>query len=193
MTNEEMQAKYESLNSIEDAYALMQENGYSGSLQDFEALCAKASDEIGPMELDDMDAVAGGVSWEGFKEGASDAWDATKGALSKGWNWVKENPTLTASLAGNVVAAAIGITCGVKYLRGRNQVQDNVTENVDAQQPALRVLPFASLKYETNECSYCSNCNAEKHEHSQITTGTMSADDTQCSHVTTKLLSKILH
>lgn len=107
MTNEEMRAKLAALNSVEDAYALMKENGYSGTLEDFDALCAQAAEEIGPMDLDTLDEVAGGVSWAGVKETIGDAWDATKGAFNKSVDWVKANPKLTAEIGGGIASVVL--------------------------------------------------------------------------------------
>lgn len=94
-------------------------------MEDFEALCTKAADkaadEIGPMDMDAMDSVAGGVSWDSIKKGVSNARDATTGALSKEMVWVKETPTLTAEIVGGVAVAAIGFTAGAKFISNRNR------------------------------------------------------------------------
>ena len=130
MNNEEMKAKYDAINSMEDAYALMQENGYKGTMEDFEALCAKAAD-VDAMDLDAMDSVAGGFGMDDVKDGLTTAynatvdalktaWEATSGAVSKGWNWVKENPAMAAEIGGSVVVAALGITAGTMYVKRRN-------------------------------------------------------------------------
>lgn len=141
MNNEEMKAKYDAINSMEDAYALMQENGYKGTMEDFEALCAKAADGDA-MDLDAMDAVAGGFGTEDIKDGIvtaynvtvdalKTAWETTSGAVSKGWNWVKENPAMAAEIGGSVVVTALGITAGVKYARRSNTTPTNPVNPVN--------------------------------------------------------------
>lgn len=61
MTNEEKQAKLAAVTSIEDAYALVKECGFTGSMDDFKAACAKVVDKTEQMDMDAMDSVAGGT------------------------------------------------------------------------------------------------------------------------------------
>lgn len=67
MTNEEKQAKLAAVKTIEDAYALAKECGFTGTMEDFKAMCGQASNNE-QMDIDAMDNVAGGF-------GLSDLWD----------------------------------------------------------------------------------------------------------------------
>lgn len=106
MTNEELKAKIEAVKSFDDAYKLACEGGYKGTAEEFAALVKNAADEIMPMDLDAMDSVAGG----GLGDTLSNGWNAVTNACSKAANWVKENPALTAEIAGGV--AMIGVAVG---------------------------------------------------------------------------------
>lgn len=61
MTNEELKAKLADVKSIEEAYALAKDCGFTGSMDDFKAACAKAADKTEQMDMDAMDSVAGGT------------------------------------------------------------------------------------------------------------------------------------
>lgn len=67
MTNEELKAKIAELNSIEEAYALSKECGYTGTMEEFKAQCDKAAGNNEQMDVDAMESVAGGLDI-GLKE-----------------------------------------------------------------------------------------------------------------------------
>ena len=127
MMNEEMKSLYESLNSEEDAYALMKQNGYTGTMEDFMALCAKAADDMS-MNMDDMEQIAGGSILDDMTDLAGAAVDKTVDVLSKTWDWIKENPGTTAEIVGGTLAAVAGITYVVKR---RNQQPQQTLADVD--------------------------------------------------------------
>lgn len=62
------------LNNGADAWELAKENGYEGTREEFEALCAKAAEELKTekMDMDSLDAVAGGNAWDSIKDFFSD-------------------------------------------------------------------------------------------------------------------------
>ena len=66
MTSEELQARLNTLSSPEDAYALACEQGFTGGMEDFEALCRKAAEAASgeEMDLDAMDQVSGGTGYD---------------------------------------------------------------------------------------------------------------------------------
>ena len=132
MTNEGMKAAYESLNSEEDAYKLMKDNGYTGTMEDFMALCAKAAEDLS-MNMDDMERVAGGFGLDDVKYGAGVAWEKTKEALSKTWDWIQENPGTTAEIVGGTIVAAAGITY-VVMRRGGSSTQQLPKLNLGEQE-----------------------------------------------------------
>lgn len=61
MTNEELKAKIANLNSIEEAYNLSKECGYTGTMEEFKAQCDNAAASNEQMDMDAMDSVAGGL------------------------------------------------------------------------------------------------------------------------------------
>ena len=124
MTNEEMKALYEKLNTVEDAYAYMMENGYSGTLDDFKAICDKAAEEM-PMDLDDMDQVAGGVDFSGALDKVGDAFGKTV-------DWMKNNPEAAAGIVGGVVAAGVGITYAANKYKQYKVAKEYNSDKVDA-------------------------------------------------------------
>ncbi len=119
MTNEEMKAKYDSINSMEECYAMMVENGYTGSRYDFAALAIRAAEEM-PMDMDDMEQVAGGVDFQG-------AVDTVVDAMGKTWNWIKENPGTTAEIIGGAAVTVVGITYAVKSYRRAEEAKGTFT------------------------------------------------------------------
>lgn len=93
MNNEELQARIAALHSVEDAYALAREGGFTGSVEEFLAL----GDKLTRMDLDDMDSIAGG---------------SVDGVL----DWCKENTDLLIGAAGSV--AAVAATAVIAYKLG---------------------------------------------------------------------------
>lgn len=67
--NEVFNDVWNKLNNGADAWELAKENGYEGTKEEFEALCAKAAEELKTekMDMDSLDAVAGGGTWDDVK------------------------------------------------------------------------------------------------------------------------------
>lgn len=119
MTNEELKAKIESIKNLDDAYKMACEGGYKGTVEEFKALVENAADEIMPMNLDDMENVAGGFGFDDVKNGFNNAVDYVSDACGKAATWVKENPALTAEIAGGV--ALVGIAIGTSVVAYKAQ------------------------------------------------------------------------
>lgn len=121
MTREELSAKINAASSMEDAYNLAKEEGYTGSLEDFTALCRQAAEDISKdgMNLDDMEAVAGG---NGFTDTVGDI-----------YNWCKDNPVAAAAIGAGAAGAIAAVAYGVHYYRSSQteQLPANVS-NVSA-------------------------------------------------------------
>lgn len=123
MTNEEMKVKYESLNSVDDAYNLLKEHGYTGTMENFIDLCARAADDMA-LNMDDMDQVAGGAS---LMDTVETGWNKTKEVFGKTLDWIQKNPGTAVEIVGGTAAAIIGITYVVK----RNGANNSAPENID--------------------------------------------------------------
>lgn len=129
MLTEEMKAKYESLNSVDDAYALAKEDGYTGTIEDFVILCAKAMDAIPAMDLNDMEQVAGGSFIDDAIGKASDMWDTISATAVNVKDWICENPALTAEIGAGVVGVTATVV-GVCYAVSRSR-RNNTPANPD--------------------------------------------------------------
>lgn len=97
----------------------MVENGYKGTRADFAKLAISASEEL-PMDMDDMEQVAGGVDFNGAVETFTNA-------MSKTWDWIQKNPGTTAEIVGGTAAAVIGITYAVKSYRRSKEAKGTFT------------------------------------------------------------------
>lgn len=62
MTTEELKAKLANVASIDEAYALVKECGFTGSMDDFKAACSQAAETDSQLDMDAMDSVAGGTA-----------------------------------------------------------------------------------------------------------------------------------
>lgn len=102
MNNEELRARAAALNSLEDAYQLAQEGGYTGSVADFIALGEKLAAQAERMDMDAMDSVAGG------------------GVVDDVVDWCSNNKALTIEIVTGTVAviATAAIAYNIGHRRG---------------------------------------------------------------------------
>ena len=119
------------LTSIEDAWKLAKENGYEGSLEDFDAMCKNAAEKFQAeqMDLDSMDAVAGGGAGEVFE--------------SIG-NWCSDHKEMLIGITSGLTAAAAGFAI-YKYAKGKSNtsgsaVLDNISETSSI--PSLKMVDW---------------------------------------------------
>lgn len=108
MTSEELHDRLAAISSMKDAYALAKENGYTGSMERFDALCTQVGEAL-MTNLNDADRITG-VSMQ----------DAIGDALDAATNWIHNNAELTREAAGGAMnAVAVTIICcqAVKHRR----------------------------------------------------------------------------
>ena len=165
MTDKEIKVLYDSLTSEENAYALVKQNGYTGTMEDLMVLCSKAADDMS-MNMDDMEQVAGGSTWDDIKNFTGNAVDKTLDALGKTWDWIQENPGTTAEIVGGTLAAVAGITYVVKRRGSGSNAQLQQVPGKTGQQNVvaladIHVNPYdvVSQRGRVSDCSSAGSVN----------------------------------
>ena len=102
---------YQNVTSMEEAYNLAKEGGFTGTQKEFEEACAKVSEAMSTnqqLNVEDMDKIAGG------------------GSVSDVIDWIKENPAATVGI-GLAVTATVATAVGIGVcLYKTTQITDNM-------------------------------------------------------------------